>query len=169
MDQQHRLPGQHPPPRRPHVRQPPLPGATIIGHDRIRTAIREGGEPRSAPLFTEVDWGPVELAPPFLTFEDRVTVHVDDLVCDVRYAGTPTHTDNASVVWIPERVSPLEAALGADLGEYAELLDPERLVGNLHRAYAEDAGTAPGAAVDLGAACADMITFNDGRPLSCHA
>ena len=34
-------------------------------------------------------------------------------------------------------LSPLEAARGTDLGQYAELGDPERIVGNLHRAYAD--------------------------------
>ncbi len=64
-------------------------------------------------------------------------------------------------------VPPLEAARSADLGEYAEWLDTERLVGNLHRAYAD---LDPAASdVDLLAALQDMITFNGGRPLSCYA
>lgn len=66
-------------------------------------------------------------------------------------------------------MTPLEAARDADLGSYAELLDAERLVGNLHRAYAELDGTPPGAPIDLLAAFGDMITFNDGRPLRCLA
>ncbi|MHB8328192.1 MAG: MBL fold metallo-hydrolase, partial [Acidimicrobiales bacterium] len=41
-------------------------------------------------------------------------------------------------------LSPLEAARHVDLGAYAELTDSERLVGNLHRAYAECAGARPG-------------------------
>lgn len=65
--------------------------------------------------------------------------------------------------------SPLEAARAADLGPYAALSDPERLVGNLHRAYAELGGAAPGAPIDLFAAIGDMLTFNGGGPLRCVA
>jgi cyclase len=66
-------------------------------------------------------------------------------------------------------LSPLEAAREADLGEFAELLDAERLVGNLHRAYAELDGAEPGAPIDYLAAFGDMIQFNGGRPLRCLA
>ena len=42
-------------------------------------------------------------------------------------------------------LSPLDAARQLDLGPYAGLLDAERIVGNLHRAYAELDGAPPGA------------------------
>jgi cyclase len=57
----------------------------------------------------------------------------------------------------------------ADLGEFAGLTDPERLAGNLHRAYAELAGAPPGATIDVRAALADMIACNGGQPLTCRA
>jgi cyclase len=66
-------------------------------------------------------------------------------------------------------LSPLEAARQADMGEYALWTDPERIVGNLHRAYFELAGGDRGAPVDNAAAMRDMIAYNGGRPLSCHA
>lgn len=47
--------------------------------------------------------------------------------------------------------------------------DAERIVGNLHRAYAELDGAAPGAPIDAAAALGDMVTYNGGRPLSCLA
>ena len=47
--------------------------------------------------------------------------------------------------------------------------DPERIVGNLHRAYAELDGAAPGADLDLVGAFGDMITYNGGQPLRCLA
>ena len=65
-------------------------------------------------------------------------------------------------------LSPLEAARDTDLGEFADLLDSERLVGNLHRAYAELDGAPPGADIDLMAAIGDMVTYNGG-PLRCLA
>jgi cyclase len=59
-------------------------------------------------------------------------------------------------------VSPLEAARGCDLGEFASWPDPERIVLNLHRAYAD----ADGAELDLIAAFGDAVAYNGG-PLHC--
>jgi cyclase len=217
--------------------------ATIVAQDRARDAMLEAGTPFSAPFWTEVDWGHIDLAPPFLTFAEQVTHWVDDLRCEVIHPNTAAHTTNDAVVWIPERrvlfagdllfnggtpfwlmgsafgmldavdflrrfgaetivpghgpicgpevidrvgryvrfvlslanqarsarLSPLEAAREADLGEFPGLTDPERLVGNLHRAMAELDGVERGGAIDLRAALGDMVAFNDGRPLTCHA
>lgn len=57
---------------------------------------------------------------------------------------------------------PLAAARDCDLGEFAEWPDAERIVLNLHRAYADAAGTP----FDLGAAFTDAVTWNGG-PLRC--
>jgi cyclase len=65
-------------------------------------------------------------------------------------------------------LSPLEVAREAELGAYAGLLDSERLVGNLHRAYAEAAGAAPGAPLDVGAIFDDIIAFHGKLP-ACQA
>jgi cyclase len=64
-------------------------------------------------------------------------------------------------------LSPLELAGATDLGEYAEWLDRERIVGNLHRAYCDLDPQRPDP--DLAAALADMVAYNGGRPLACHA
>ena len=66
-------------------------------------------------------------------------------------------------------LTPLEAARHADLGPWADLLDSERLVGNLHRAYAELEGGPMGQPIDIASAFADMIAFNGGAPLRCMA
>jgi cyclase len=66
-------------------------------------------------------------------------------------------------------LSPLDAALQTDLGEFADLLDPERIVGNLHRAYAELDGAAPGAPVSIMVAMQEMVRYNGGQPLRCLA
>src|SRR3984957_9600659 len=68
-------------------------------------------------------------------------------------------------------VAPLELARGTDLGQYAQWSDPERIVGNLYRAYADLAGPdgARGGPVDFGAALSDMVSYNGGHPLTCHA
>jgi len=218
-------------------------GATIVAHERCREEMLAFGPPGQRPFWTEVDWGELELELPFLTYESQVRVYVDDLACEVRHVGTPAHTTNDSIVWVPERsllfsgdllfrggtpfllmgsvagaisvleklkhlpattivpghggvagpelidevlgylrfvtssavaareagLSPLDAARELDLGPYADLLDAERIVGNLHRAYAELDGAPPGAPIDILAALTDMVTYNDGQPLTCYA
>jgi cyclase len=62
----------------------------------------------------------------------------------------------------------LEAARRARLGRFGELLDSERLVANLHRAYVELEGGEPGARVDLAASFAEMAEYHGGVP-ACHA
>ena len=220
-----------------------LPYATIVGHERCRQAIMETGILRLEGFWDHVEWGELVAAPPFVTFEDQLHVHVDDLLVELHHFGTAAHTTNDVVAWIPERgvlfsgdlvfnggtpfvlmgsvegslaslsrlaefdadvlvpghgepcamdaldvverylrfvqataaegrsagLSPLEAARGADLGAFAALTDPERLVGNLHRAYAELDGAGPGDPIDLGAALVDMVAYNGGRPLRCSA
>ena len=66
-------------------------------------------------------------------------------------------------------LTPLETARRADLGRFAGLSHPERLVANLHRAFAECEGARPGDPIDVASALADMVTFNGGRPLTCLA
>jgi cyclase len=59
-----------------------------------------------------------------------------------------------------EGQTPLALARDADLGEFTDWLDAERLVLNLHRAYADAAGTE----LDLAAAFADAVAWL-GRPM----
>jgi cyclase len=59
-------------------------------------------------------------------------------------------------------LTPLEAARQCDLGPFAEWPDRERVVLNLHRAYAD----AEGGELDLLAAFTDAIDYNGG-PLRC--
>ena len=59
-------------------------------------------------------------------------------------------------------VSPLEAARDTDLGRFADWPDAERIVGNLHRAYAELGGTPRGGPIDVFAALGDMVAYNGG-------
>ena len=221
-----------------------LPQATIVGHDRCRTEVLASGPPANLGIWTDVDWGDLTVAPPFLTYHDGVTLWAGDLRCDVRYVGTPAHTTNDSIVHVPDRsvlfagdllprgstpfllmgsiagsievledvlrplgaqvivpghgpvcgpevidevleyrrfvqdiaargreqgLSALDAARQADLGRYEGWLDSERIVGNLHRGYAELDGAERGQPIDLIAAIGDMIAYHGGRPLTCHA
>ena len=215
---------------------------TIVGHENCRTELIAYGPPANAGIWEPVDWGQVTLAPPTLTFSDRLRLWSDDRPIEVSHVGQPAHTTNDSLVWLPEQrvlfcgdllfnggtpfmlmgsirgaidvlttvvaaipatvivpghgrpcdgslidvvtgyldfvlatarrgidagLSPLELARETDLGEYTDWLDSERIVGNLHRAYADL--TAPGHQVDVIGAFTDMIAYNGGKPLTCHA
>lgn len=79
-----------------------LPAAAIVGHELCRQTIIETGIHTLRPLFPNVIWGNLEIAPPFLTFQDRLDLFVDDLKLELRYMG-PAHTTNDIIVWIPDR------------------------------------------------------------------
>jgi len=66
-------------------------------------------------------------------------------------------------------VEPLELARELDLGPFAALHDRERLVPNLHRAYAELRGERRGAPLDGRRMFEEMLAFNGGQPLRCLA
>ena len=78
-------------------------GATIVAHERCRDEVLAFGPPANTGIFTEVEWGNLTVAPPFLTYSSGVTLWSGDLRCEVRYVGTPAHTTNDSIVWLPER------------------------------------------------------------------
>ena len=77
--------------------------ATVIGHTNARTELLAAGPPANTGFFDPVDWGAVRLAPPTLTFDDRVTLWSGDLPMEVSYVGEAAHTSNDSIVWLPER------------------------------------------------------------------
>ena len=79
-----------------------LPTATIIAHKLCRKMIIETGLLGLRPLFPGVEWGGLELAPPVVTFDERLTIYADDLPIELIFVG-PAHTTNDIVVWIPER------------------------------------------------------------------
>jgi len=69
---------------------------------------------------------------------------------------------DTAVDGIARGLSPLAAAQGCDLGEFRDLPDQERMVLNLHRAYAEITETP----MDLLKAMTDAVVYNGG-PLHC--
>jgi cyclase len=216
--------------------------ATIVGHEKCREEVLAFGLPANVGIWDPVEWGNLELAPPTITFADRVTLWSADQPVEVSFVGQPAHTSNDCLVWLPEQevlfcgdllfnggtpfllmgsvrgaidvlgevvarvpartivpghgapcdgslitatigylefvlatakagraagLTPLQTAQESDLGEYAEWLDSERLVGNLHRAYRDLEPS--DSDVDVIAALRDMITYNGGQPLSCYA
>jgi cyclase len=88
---------------------------------------------------------------------------IDDVLAYLRFVQDTARSAKAA------GLTPLEAARQADLGPFKDLLDSERIVGNLHRAYLELDGAERGAPADLVQALGDMVAYNGGRPLSCHA
>ena len=218
-----------------------LPAATIVGHELCRQEVIATGHGATG-LFPGVEWGEVRIAPPFLTFEERLNLYVDDLKVELIFAG-PAHTTNDVVAWVPERkvlfagdvvfnggtpfvmmgsiagslealerlralgpqtivpghgpvcgpevldevadylrfvreaarkgfeegLTPLATAQRTELGSFGELLDRERLVGNLHRAYSELRGEPRGTPLALGAVVPDMIAYNGGQMPRCLA
>ncbi len=220
-----------------------LPFSTVIGHRRCRDEILRAGILDPSGLFEPVEWGELTPAPPFVVFDQHLTVFVDDTAVELLHLTTSAHTACDVVAWLPGRrvlfagdlvfagctpfvlmgsvagslealdrimelepevvvpghgppcdiatvircgeylrsvqthaerafasgISPLEAARHFDLAPFEDLLDPERLVGNLHRAYAELSGVRGGDDIDYLAAFGDMVTLNGGRPLRCLA
>lgn len=67
---------------------------------------------------------------------------------------------------VAEGLRPRDLARQIDLGEFADLLDAERLVANLYRGYAEE--EARPASLDVMWAYGEMVAHHGGPP-ACHA
>src|SRR5207302_1439921 len=80
-----------------------LPLATILGHPLCREEVLKTPFPPYPGAWSAVEWGNLEPTPPFVTFEGQLTVWVDDLRVELHCVGTPAHTTNDVVAWIPER------------------------------------------------------------------
>ena len=78
------------------------PPATIVGHDRCRDEVIASGISTAMALFRGADWGELEVAPPFVTFDDHLDVWVDDTRSSCT-TSAPAHTTNDIVAWLPER------------------------------------------------------------------
>ena len=79
-----------------------LPFATVIGHERCREEMLKSGIMRTDGLFEPVEWGDLASAPPFVTFDSRLDVYVDDLKIELIHLTAAAHTTNDVVAWIPE-------------------------------------------------------------------
>ncbi|WP_405783670.1 MBL fold metallo-hydrolase [Streptomyces sp. NBC_00859] len=83
-------------------------------------------------------------------------------------AGYFRHLQRLAREGLAAALTPLQLAREAGPGPYAHLLDSERLVPNLHRAYAEEQGVPPGAPLDIPALFREMAQHHGGLPL-CRA
>lgn len=77
--------------------------ATIVGHTLCRESIIATGLNHYDGVFDPVQWGALQLAPPMLTFDDRVELFAGDLRIELRHFGRPAHTTNDVVAWLPEQ------------------------------------------------------------------
>jgi cyclase len=77
--------------------------ATIIGHENCRTEVLASGLPANLGIWDPVEWGNVELAPPTITFTEGVTLWSGESPIEVTYVGQAAHTNNDSLVWLPEQ------------------------------------------------------------------
>ncbi|WP_306365002.1 MBL fold metallo-hydrolase [Nocardia sp. CC227C] len=66
-------------------------------------------------------------------------------------------------------LTPLELAHEAGDGGFGHLIDGERIVGNLHRAYAELESGPLGRSLDVVGIFTEMVEYNDGRLPTCLA
>src|ERR1700722_13649837 len=69
-----------------------LPFATVIGHERCRDEILKSGIGPIDGLFEPVEWGDLRPAPPFVTFEHRLDIYVDDLKIELIHLTAAAHT-----------------------------------------------------------------------------
>jgi cyclase len=77
-----------------------FPTATIVAHEGTREAVLASGPARQLPFWADVEWGSVDLDPPFLTYADAVTLWSGDLRVEVRHVGAAAHTTNDSVATV---------------------------------------------------------------------
>jgi glyoxylase-like metal-dependent hydrolase (beta-lactamase superfamily II) len=76
-------------------------GIPILANRHCRDEVLRAGMVARA-LFPDADYGRIELAPPNLTFERTLTLHVDDVRVELEFVG-PAHTLGDVIVWLPER------------------------------------------------------------------
>ncbi len=76
---------------------------TIIGQERCRAEIIATGLLGNTGIWEPVDWGELTLAPPTVTFTDRLRLWSGDRPVDLRYVGQPAHTSNDTLVFLPEQ------------------------------------------------------------------
>jgi cyclase len=105
--------------------------------------------------------------------EPAVIVPGHGPVCDVKVTDTIEaylkFLEATARRGIAAGIQPLELARETDLGEFASLTDPERIVGNLHRAYSELQGNPRGAPLNIRNVIGEMVAYNGGEPLRCLA
>src|SRR6476619_5123672 len=73
---------------------------TIIGHHLCREGVLRAGLAATHEL--PADYGDLSVRPPDVTFEDRMTLHLDEFPVELMTMG-PAHSTNDVAVWLPEQ------------------------------------------------------------------
>ncbi len=76
--------------------------ATIVGHERCRTAILGRAQGVGDELFGDVDWGSIVPVAPALTFRHRMDVFVDEVRVELIQLASAAHTTDDIVAWLPD-------------------------------------------------------------------
>jgi cyclase len=77
--------------------------ATVVGHRRCRDGVLAQVIGGLDAVFGEVEWGDLTIRAPEVVFDDVLTVFAGDVRVELCYIGTPAHTTNDVVAWLPER------------------------------------------------------------------
>ncbi|MEC3975418.1 MBL fold metallo-hydrolase [Amycolatopsis sp. H20-H5] len=78
-------------------------GALVIGHRKTRETMLAIGIEHYDALFTGSDWGHLELRPPELVFDNRLTLYAGDVEIQLIHPGHAAHTTNDVLVWLPRQ------------------------------------------------------------------
>jgi len=73
----------------------------VIAHTACREEMLAAGL-EATRVITEPDYGDLRIRTPDITFDDRLTLHLDEVVVELIHVG-PAHTTNDVVVWLPEQ------------------------------------------------------------------
>jgi len=74
----------------------------VIGHEKCREMVLAAGL-EATNVITAPDYGNLTLRPPEVTFNDRMTLHLEEFPVELRHVGGPAHTTNDVLVWLPEQ------------------------------------------------------------------
>ncbi|MDH2413125.1 MBL fold metallo-hydrolase [Nocardioides sp. CER19] len=76
------------------------PTTTIVGHHLCREGVLRAGLAATREL--KADYGDLVVRPPDVTFDDRLTLHLDGFPIELMTMG-PAHSTNDVAVWLPEQ------------------------------------------------------------------
>jgi len=78
-----------------------LGARVIVAHADCREQLARVPWPPPVPVFGPVDWGQVSRDLPGICFERRLDLHVGGRRIELLHFGTPAHTTNDIVAWLP--------------------------------------------------------------------
>lgn len=80
-----------------------LGAPAIISQTRCRAELAVAAAIPPPGLFDPVDWGEIDPRLPNVCFDDRLDLHPGEQLVQLRHLGTPAHTTNDIIAWMPEQ------------------------------------------------------------------